>query len=101
MMSTVNIDRNSDSSGSRMTSSSGSMNRYVTIKKLGDGSYGEVVLGQRIDTGERVAIKKLVTKSMFASEVCSKETKAFLTVGYALITAKTHVKIYFCALAEF
>jgi serine/threonine protein kinase len=54
-----NVDgRNSDSSGSRMTSSSGSMNRYVTIKKLGDGSYGEVVLGQRIDTGERVAIKK-------------------------------------------
>lgn len=34
------------------------MNRYVTLSQLGDGTYGSVFLGQKIDTGERVAIKK-------------------------------------------
>lgn len=33
------------------------MDRYVTIGRLGDGTYGSVVLGQRVDTGEKVAIK--------------------------------------------
>jgi serine/threonine protein kinase len=36
------------------------MNRYVTFNKLGDGTYGSVVLGQRVDTGEKVAIKRCV-----------------------------------------
>lgn len=39
------------------TKSSG-MNRYVTLSQLGDGTYGSVLLGQRLDTGEKVAIKK-------------------------------------------
>ena len=30
------------------------MNRYVTLQNLGDGTYGSVVLGQRVDTGEKV-----------------------------------------------
>ena len=34
------------------------MNRYKTLGPLGDGTYGSVVLGQRIDTGEKVAIKR-------------------------------------------
>lgn len=34
------------------------MNRYVTLGPLGDGTYGSVVLGQRLDTGEKVAIKR-------------------------------------------
>lgn len=33
------------------------MNRYVTLSQLGDGTYGCVMLGQRLDTGEKVAIK--------------------------------------------
>ena len=32
------------------------MNRYVTLQQLGDGTYGSVVLGQRVDTGEKVMI---------------------------------------------
>ena len=32
----------------------GAMNRYVTLQQLGDGTYGSVVLGQRVDTGEKV-----------------------------------------------
>ena len=34
----------------------GAMNRYVTLQQLGDGTYGSVVLGQRVDTGEKVKI---------------------------------------------
>ena len=33
------------------------MNRYVTLQALGDGTYGSVVLGQRVDTGEKVGAK--------------------------------------------
>ena len=36
------------------------MNRYITLSQLGDGTYGSVVLGQRVDTGEKVAIKRCV-----------------------------------------
>lgn len=35
----------------------GAMNRYVTLQQLGDGTYGSVVLGQRVDTGEKVGFK--------------------------------------------
>lgn len=38
------------------------MNRYVTLNQLGDGTYGNVVLGQRKDTGEHVAIKRMKRK---------------------------------------
>ena len=31
--------------------------RYVTLQALGDGTYGSVVLGQRVDTGEKVLNK--------------------------------------------
>ena len=34
------------------------MNRYMTLGQLGDGTFGSVVLGQRVDTGEKVAIKR-------------------------------------------
>ena len=34
------------------------MNRYVMLSQLGDGTYGTVMLAQRLDTGEKVAIKK-------------------------------------------
>lgn len=38
------------------------MNRYITLNPLGDGTYGTVVLGQRKDTGEKVAIKRMKRK---------------------------------------
>ncbi|CAB4057169.1 ICK [Lepeophtheirus salmonis] len=38
------------------------MNRYVTLQRLGDGTYGSVLLGQRVDTGEKVAIKRMKRK---------------------------------------
>ncbi|XP_030749308.1 serine/threonine-protein kinase dyf-5-like isoform X2 [Sitophilus oryzae] len=38
------------------------MNRYNILHQLGDGTYGSVVLGQRKDTGEKVAIKRMKRK---------------------------------------
>ncbi|XP_068618446.1 serine/threonine-protein kinase ICK [Battus philenor] len=38
------------------------MNRYVVLQQLGDGTYGSVVLAQRRDTGEKVAIKRMKRK---------------------------------------
>jgi len=32
------------------------MDRYHTFQKLGDGTYGTVMLGERVDTGEKVNI---------------------------------------------
>lgn len=34
------------------------INRYTTLKKLGDGTYGSVLLGKSSETGELVAIKR-------------------------------------------
>ena len=31
------------------------MNRYHTLQQLGDGTYGTVMLGERVDTGEKVS----------------------------------------------
>ncbi|XP_076319977.1 serine/threonine-protein kinase ICK isoform X1 [Tachypleus tridentatus] len=45
------------------------MNRYVTLSQLGDGTYGSVVLGQRLDTGEKVAIKRM-KKKFYTWEEC-------------------------------
>ena len=38
------------------------MNRYVQLEELGNGTYGSVLLGQRVDTGEKVAIKRMKRK---------------------------------------
>ncbi|XP_035526691.1 serine/threonine-protein kinase MAK-like [Morone saxatilis] len=38
------------------------MNRYTTLKQLGDGTYGSVLLGKSNDTGELVAIKRMKRK---------------------------------------
>lgn len=38
------------------------MNRYVMLNQLGDGSYGIVMLAQRKDTGEMVAVKRMKRK---------------------------------------
>jgi male germ cell-associated kinase len=38
------------------------MNRYLILSQLGDGTYGSVVLGQRKDNNEKVAIKRMKRK---------------------------------------
>lgn len=44
------------------------MNRYITLSQLGDGTYGSVLLGQRLDNGEKVAIKKWVFRNLFLEQ---------------------------------
>ena len=34
--------------------------RYKMTRALGDGTFGEVLLGQRLDNGERVAVKRFL-----------------------------------------
>ncbi|KAG1682992.1 Serine/threonine-protein kinase ICK [Nymphon striatum] len=54
------------------------MNRYNLLRQLGDGTYGSVVQGQRIDTGEIVAIKKM-KKKYYSWDECMnlREVKRF------------------------
>ncbi|XP_054847221.1 serine/threonine-protein kinase ICK [Eublepharis macularius] len=45
------------------------MNRYTTIKQLGDGTYGSVLLGRSIESGELLAIKRMKRK-FYSWEEC-------------------------------
>lgn len=57
------------------------MNRYVTLSPLGDGTYGTVMLGQRKDTGEKVAIKRMKRKYYSWDEAMSlREVKVNITI---------------------
>ncbi|XP_065669050.1 serine/threonine-protein kinase ICK isoform X2 [Hydra vulgaris] len=60
------------------------MNRYKTMKKLGDGTYGSVMLGKTYDTGETVAIKKMKRK-YYSWEECMnlREVKSLRKLNHA------------------
>ncbi|CAK9251076.1 unnamed protein product, partial [Sphagnum jensenii] len=60
------------------------MNRYVTLSQLGDGTYGSVLLGQRLDNGEKVAIKKM-KKKYYSWEECMnlREVKSLQKLSHA------------------
>ncbi|ROT65018.1 putative serine/threonine-protein kinase ICK isoform X2, partial [Penaeus vannamei] len=60
------------------------MNRYVTLNELGTGTYGSVVLGQRIDTGEKVAIKRMKRKFYSWDEAMNlREVKSLKKLSHA------------------
>ncbi|XP_046423355.1 serine/threonine-protein kinase dyf-5 isoform X2 [Neodiprion pinetum] len=60
------------------------MNRYITLHQLGDGTYGSVVLGQRIDTGEKVAIKRMKRKYYSWEEAMNlREVKSLKKLSHA------------------
>ncbi|RWS03085.1 serine/threonine-protein kinase ICK-like protein, partial [Dinothrombium tinctorium] len=60
------------------------MNRYVMLSQLGDGTYGSVLLAQKLDTGEKVAIKKM-KKKYYSWEECMnlREVKALQKLSHA------------------
>ncbi|XP_068247374.1 serine/threonine-protein kinase MAK isoform X2 [Palaemon carinicauda] len=61
-----------------------SMNRYVTLSELGTGTYGSVMLGQRIDTGEKVAIKRMKRKFYSWDEAMNlREVKSLKKLSHA------------------
>ncbi|RZF39380.1 hypothetical protein LSTR_LSTR000901 [Laodelphax striatellus] len=60
------------------------MHRYITLNQLGDGTYGSVVLGQRIDTGEKVAIKRMKRKYYSWEEAMNlREVKSLKKLSHA------------------
>ncbi|OXB76558.1 UNVERIFIED_CONTAM: hypothetical protein H355_004764 [Colinus virginianus] len=60
------------------------MNRYRTIRQLGDGTYGSVLLGRSIESGELIAIKKMKRK-FYSWEECMnlREVKSLKKLNHA------------------
>ncbi|XP_029421051.1 serine/threonine-protein kinase ICK isoform X2 [Nannospalax galili] len=60
------------------------MNRYTQIKQLGDGTYGSVLLGRSIESGELIAIKKMKRK-FYSWEECMnlQEVKSLKKLNHA------------------
>ncbi|XP_053186739.1 serine/threonine-protein kinase MAK-like [Scomber japonicus] len=60
------------------------MNRYTTLKQLGDGTYGSVTLGKSNETGELVAIKRMKRK-FYSWEECLnlREVKSLKKLNHA------------------
>ncbi|XP_028289261.1 serine/threonine-protein kinase MAK isoform X2 [Parambassis ranga] len=60
------------------------MNRYTTLKQLGDGTYGSVLMGRSIESGELVAIKRMKRK-FYSWEECMnlREVKSLKKLNHA------------------
>ncbi|XP_058232457.1 serine/threonine-protein kinase MAK isoform X4 [Hemibagrus wyckioides] len=60
------------------------MNRYTTLKQLGDGTYGSVLLGRSNESGELVAIKRMKRK-FYSWEECMnlREVKSLKKLNHA------------------
>lgn len=72
------------------------MNRYITLGQLGDGTYGTVMLGQRKDTGEKVAIKKMKRKYYSWEEAMNlREVKVLIDIHYIYVCIYL-VSSHFC-----
>ncbi|XP_042353740.1 serine/threonine-protein kinase MAK-like [Plectropomus leopardus] len=76
-----------DCQGSSVKERQGSlwtMNRYTTLRQLGDGTYGSVVLGKSNDTGELVAIKRMKRKFYSWDECLNlREVKSLKKLNHA------------------
>lgn len=60
------------------------MNRYTTLKQLGDGTYGSVLMGKSNESGELVAIKRMKRK-FYSWEECInlREVKSLKKLNHA------------------
>ncbi|XP_053738786.1 serine/threonine-protein kinase MAK-like isoform X2 [Synchiropus splendidus] len=77
------------------------MNRYVSLKQLGDGTYGSVVLAKSRDTGELVAIKRMKRKFYSWDECLNlREVKSLKKLTHANVVKlkeviREHEHLYF------
>ncbi|XP_035285239.1 serine/threonine-protein kinase MAK-like isoform X3 [Anguilla anguilla] len=62
----------------------GRMNRYTTLRQLGDGTYGSVLMGKSNESGELVAIKRMKRK-FYSWEECMnlREVKSLKKLSHA------------------
>lgn len=67
--SLVQREENPNPQRSSASSTYKGMNRYVMLSQLGDGTYGSVILAKKIDTGEKVAVKRM-KKKYYSWEEC-------------------------------
>ncbi|XP_030408248.1 serine/threonine-protein kinase MAK isoform X1 [Gopherus evgoodei] len=60
------------------------MNRYTTMKQLGDGTYGSVLMGKSNESGELVAIKRM-KKKFYSWDECMnlREVKSLKKLNHA------------------
>ncbi|KAL3988790.1 hypothetical protein ACER0C_013108 [Sarotherodon galilaeus] len=76
-----------DCQGSSLKETQGSVwtiNRYTTLKQLGDGTYGSVLLGKSNETGEVVAIKRMKRKFYSWDECLNlREVKSLKKLNHA------------------
>lgn len=62
------------------------MNRYLILSQLGDGTYGTVVLGQRKDNNEKVAIKRMKRKYYSWEEAMNlREVKVIKSINIIIL----------------
>ncbi|XP_054984363.1 serine/threonine-protein kinase MAK [Sorex araneus] len=60
------------------------MNRYTTMRQLGDGTYGSVLMGQSKESGELVAIKRMKRKFYSWDECMNlREVKSLKKLNHA------------------
>ncbi|KAJ0023032.1 hypothetical protein NQD34_015166 [Periophthalmus magnuspinnatus] len=60
------------------------MNRYTTLKQLGDGTYGSVMMGKSNESGELVAIKRMKRKFYSWDECMNlREVKSLKKLNHA------------------
>ncbi|XP_054020270.1 serine/threonine-protein kinase MAK [Dryobates pubescens] len=60
------------------------MNRYTIIKQLGDGTYGSVLMGKSVESGELVAIKRMKRKFYSWDECMNlREVKSLKKLNHA------------------
>ncbi|VDN02166.1 unnamed protein product [Thelazia callipaeda] len=86
-----------------MTASTGQMlaDRYLMTRRLGDGSFGEVLLAKKLDTGDKVAIKRMKKKFYSWDEAMAlREVKSLKKLNHPNIiklreVIREHDNLYF------
>ncbi|KAG7216405.1 hypothetical protein INR49_021657 [Caranx melampygus] len=68
------------------------MNRYTTIRQLGDGTYGSVILGRSLESGELVAIKKMKRK-FYSWEECMNLREVKLSLFFQSLKKLNHANV--------